>query len=234
MKAFVLAAGLGTRLRPLTDSTPKCLITVGGRSLLDIWLDALARIGVDEVLVNTHHLSEDVAAHVAVRSDLPPRVRLVHEHVLLGSAGTLRANEEFVRSEDMFLAINADNLTDVDLQHLVDAHSRGATLATIAVFESDRPSECGVVEVQDGVVVGFEEKPTAPRSNLANAGIYAFHPDVIELVSGPYPLDIGYHLLPRLVGAAKAWPLGHAYLADIGTPAALERARREWEGIEQP
>jgi mannose-1-phosphate guanylyltransferase len=234
MKAVVLAAGLGTRLRPLTDTTPKCLIGVRGRTLLDIWLDALARVGADEVLVNAHHLSEQVEAHVALRWGRPPRVRLVHEPVLLGSAGTLRANEDFVRGEDMFLTINADNLTDFDLQHLVDAHRDGAALATITVFESDRPSECGVVDVRDGVVVGFEEKPTAPRSNLANAGMYAFHPDVIDLIRGPDPLDVGYDLLPRLIHRARAVALGDAYLADIGTPAALERARLEWEGSQKP
>ena len=86
MKAFLLAGGLGTRLRPITDPTPKCLVEVGGRSLLDIWLDAFAKAGVEEVLVNTHHLAELVTGRVAERIT-PPVVRLSHEPVLLGSAG---------------------------------------------------------------------------------------------------------------------------------------------------
>lgn len=230
MKAVLLAAGLGTRLRPLTDSTPKCLIEVAGQTLLDIWLDALARVGADDVLVNTHHLSEQVEAHVALRNGARPRVRTVHEPELLGSAGTLLANRDFLQGEDMFLAINADNLTDFDLGDLVDAHRTSDAMATITVFRTPRPSECGIVEVHDGLVTGFEEKPANPRSDLANAGMYAFRPEVLDLVDGPPPRDIGFHLLPLLVGRARAVSVRDAYFADIGTQEALERARLEWQG----
>ena len=230
MRAVLLAAGLGTRLSPLTDATPKCLVQVAGRALLDIWLDALAAVGVDEVLVNTHHLSGQVEAHVALRDDVPPRVRTVHEPELLGSAGTLWANRRLLDHDEMFLAVNADNLTDFDLRDLVDAHRAGGAMATIAVFRTPRPAQCGIVEVVDGLVSGFEEKPSNPRSNLANAGMYAFHPDVLALIEGPPPCDIGYHLLPKLVGRARAVDVGDAYLADIGTTEALESARHDWRG----
>lgn len=229
MKAFLLAAGLGTRLRPLTDTVPKCLVEVGGRTMLDLWLDALTGAGVDEVLVNTHHLAEQVEAHVASRG-APPTVRLSHEPVLLGSAGTLMANRRLVDDEDMFLVVNADNLTDFDLSLLIDAHRSGDTVATLCVFRSSRPSECGIVEVSDGRVVGFVEKPAHPRGNLANAGLYAFSPRVIDDITDPLPCDIGFHLLPRLVGRARAVELGSASFLDIGTPAALARARGELEG----
>src|SRR5262245_46015081 len=229
MKAFLLAAGLGTRLRPITDSTPKCLLRIGGSPLLDIWLDALARSGVDEVLVNTHHLAHLVRAHVAARSGRPV-VHLVEEPELLGSAGTLRANRDFVAAEEMFLAINADNLTDFDLNVLIDAHRSGGRIATLTLFRAARPSECGIVEVSDGLVVDYVEKPAHPSSDLANAGIYAFHPSVLEEIGEPMPIDIGYHLLPRLVGRASAVAMNGSYFIDIGTPPALRRATDEWEG----
>lgn len=230
MKAVLLAAGLGTRLRPLTNSTPKCLIEVAGRALLDIWLDSLARVGVNEVLVNSHYLSERVVAHLARRDGSPPEVRVAHEPDLLGSAGTLLANRDFLSGEDMFLALNADNLTDFDLHELVRAHEKGGSLATIAVFQTPRPSECGIVEVRGDLITSFEEKPARPRSDLANAGMYAFRPDVLDLIEGGGPRDIGYDLLPRLVGQARAVSIGSVYFADIGTPEALERARHEWQG----
>jgi len=234
MRAFLLAAGRGTRLRPLTDTTPKCLVEVGGRSLLDIWLDALGKAGVHEVLVNTHHLAAQVEAHVARRSTAPA-VRLSYEPELLGSAGTLVANRDFVADDDMFLVINADNLTDFDLGLLVDAHRAAATLATLCVFRAPRPSECGIVEVAaDGRIVGFVEKPADPPSDLANAGIYAFHPRVLDEIPEPLPRDIGFDLLPRLVGRASAVALDDCYFLDIGSPAALERARDEWEGRAVP
>jgi len=232
MKAFLLAAGLGTRLRPLTDSTPKCMLPIDGRPLLDIWLDALAKAGVHEVLVNLHHLAGVVRAHVAARGG-PPAVRLVEEPRLLGSAGTLLANRDFVAGEEMFLAVYADNLTDFDLDVLVSAHRahrRGGAVATLTLFHAPRPSECGIVDVEDGRVVGFVEKPAQPRGDLANAGMYALHPSVLDLIDGPPPRDIGYHLLPRLVGRAWAVNLDDSYFIDIGTPAALERARVEWQG----
>jgi mannose-1-phosphate guanylyltransferase len=218
------------RLRPITDDTPKCLISVGGQPLLDIWLDALWKAGVDEVLVNTHHLAVQVEAHVAGRA-APPAVRLSHEPQLLGSAGTLLANRDFVADEDMFLVINADNLTDFDLRRLVDAHRARGPVATLTLFHAHRPSECGIVEVSaDGRVVGFEEKPAAPRSDLANAGMYAFDPAVLDEIREPLPRDIGFDLLPRLVGRARAIALDDCYFLDIGTPATLARARDDWEG----
>lgn len=233
MKAFLLAAGLGTRLRPITDITPKCLLDIGGRPLLDIWLDALAKVGVDEVLVNTHHHAGQVEAYVATRSTAP-EVRLFHEPELLGSAGTLRANRQFVAGERMFLAVNADNLTDFDLGLLVDAHRRASPIATLTVFRAAAPAQCGIVDVApDGRVVGFVEKPDEPPGDLANAGMYAFSPAVIDEIEDPPPRDIGFDLLPRLVGRARAVPIEDAYFLDIGTPAALANARDRW-GRELP
>lgn len=229
MKAFLLAAGLGTRLRPLTDRTPKCLLRIGNRTLLDIWLDELARVGVDEVLLNTHHLAALVREHVARRTG-GPTVRLAYEPALLGSAGTLVANRGFVEGEDMFLAVNADNLTDFDLELLVDEHRAGGAIATLTLFHAPDPRACGIVEVGgDGRMTGFVEKPADPPGDLANAGVYAFSPAVLDLVAEPLPRDIGFDLLPRLVGRARALDMGRAYFIDIGTPAALARARDEWQ-----
>ena len=227
MKAFLLAAGLGTRLRPITDSTPKCLVTVGGRSMLDIWLDALVEAGVTEVLLNAHHLADQVQAHVACRVGAPD-VHVVVEPELLGSAGTLRANRDFVLGEDMFLAINADNLTDFDLGVLIDAHRASRAIATLSLFRAPDPTQVGVVEVDAGMVVGFEEKPAHPRGDMANAGIYAFAPAVVDEITGPDPRDIGFHLLPRLIGRARAVVLNGSYFIDIGTSEALRRARNDW------
>ena len=227
MKAFLLAAGVGSRLRPLTDATPKCLITVGGRPMLDIWLEQLAAAGVDEVLVNLHHLADQVMAHLAA-ADPPVTVRTVHEPTLLGSAGTLLANRGFVAREEVFLAVNADNLTDFDLRVLVDAQRASGALATLALYRAPDPRTSGVVELADDGVSTFEEKPEHPRSDLANAGLYAFTPGVIDLVRPPLPRDIGYHLLPQLVRRARGLSIGDAYFADIGTAEALDQARREW------
>jgi mannose-1-phosphate guanylyltransferase len=226
VKAFLLAAGVGSRLRPITDVTPKCMLTVGDRPMLDIWLDALRRAGVDEVLVNLHHLPDVVSRHLAART-APPAVRTFFEPDLLGSAGTLVANRRWVEGEELFLACYADNLTDFDLRTLIDAHREHGPVATLTVFHSERPSAGGVVELDAaGRVTGFVEKPREPVSDLTNAGMYAFHPAVLDEIDGMLPRDIGYDLLPRLVGRARA-VLVEGYFRDVGTPDAYRRAREE-------
>ena len=228
MKAFLLAAGVGSRLRPLTDHTPKCLLPIGDTPLLDIWLDALHRAGVDEVLVNLHHLPELVLQHLKTWTGSPV-IRTALEIDLLGSAGTLRRHRDWVKDEEFFLAFNADNLTDFDVRQLIAFHQSGNAEATLTVFRAANPSQCGVVDVDaSGLVTGFAEKPTAPVSDLANAGMYAFNPSVIRELDDRKPSDIGYQLLPRLIGRARALPLDN-YFCDIGTPAAYEQAVREWQ-----
>jgi mannose-1-phosphate guanylyltransferase len=226
MKAFLLAAGVGSRLRPITDTIPKCMLPVGGQPLLGIWLDAFERAGVDEVLVNLHHLPDVVRRHLDARVGLPA-VRTFFEPELLGSAGTLAANRAWVDGEEMFLVCNADNLTDFDLRSLVETHRAHGAIATLTVFHSDRPSAGGVVELDAaGTVVGFTEKPSRPVSDLVNAGMYAFHPNLLDEIGEP-PSDIGYDLLPRLVGRAKAIPV-EGYFRDVGTVDAYQRVQREW------
>lgn len=230
MKAFLLAAGLGSRLRPLTNDVPKCMVPIDGRPMLDIWLDALDGAGVDEVLVNLHYLPEIVSAHIASRVG-PPVVRTFFEPELLGSAGTLIANREWVAEEEFFLVCYADNLTDFDLTTLVDAQRQRAGIATWSVFRSENPRAGGVVELDGaGRVIGFVEKPSEPVSDLTNAGMYAFQPSVLAEIAAKMPCDIGYDLLPRLVGRSYAVQV-EGYFRDIGTIDAYHRARKEWPAV---
>jgi mannose-1-phosphate guanylyltransferase len=227
MKAFLLAAGVGSRLRPITDTIPKCMLAFDGRPLLDIWLDAFDRAGVDEVLINLHHLPDVVTGHLAQRAG-PPVVHTFYERELLGSAGTLRANRQWVDGEEFFLACNADNLTDFDLRSLIDAHSGHREAATLTVFHSPNPSAGGVVELDgDGMVTSFVEKPSEPASDLVNAGMYALHPGLLDEIGAVPPQDIGYDLLPRLVGRARA-VLVEGFFRDIGTAGTYRRAGEEW------
>ncbi len=203
------------------------MLVIEDRPLLDIWLDAFDRAGVHEVLVNLHHLPDAVRGHLAARA-APPAVRSFFEPELLGCAGTLLANRRWVDGEEFFLACYADNLTDFDLRSLIGIHRDHDAIATLAVFHSQQPSAGGVVELDAvGRVIGFVEKPSEPVSDLTNAGMYAFHPSVLDEIDGEPPNDIGYDLLPRLVGRARAVPV-EGYFRDIGSTDAYRRAREEW------
>jgi len=215
MKAIILAAGLGTRLRPITLTTPKCLVPINGVPLLELWLRDCERAGVDAVLVNTHHLAERVEEFVAARRGVP--VTLAYEPTLLGSAGTIAANWSFVDGGESFLVVYADNLTTFRLSELVAFHATHDQIASIALFRSPNPSACGVVEMDGtGLVTGFWEKPANPRGNLANAGLYVFRRAVRPYLPAAVPADVGGLLMPALVGHAKGLPIS-GYFVDIGT-----------------
>jgi mannose-1-phosphate guanylyltransferase len=172
VKAFLLAAGEGRRLRPLTDALPKCLVPIRGTPLLAIWIELLQQHGVSDVLINGHYLHQRVVEFVsALRTG--PRVVLTHEDELLGSAGTVLTNRAFVDGESAFLILYADNLTNIDLTAMAAAHQARGTAMTIGVSATDKPTEKGTVVVNAaGRVVEFAEKAPQPKSNLANAGVY--------------------------------------------------------------
>jgi mannose-1-phosphate guanylyltransferase len=224
-KAFLLAAGLGTRLKPLTDAVPKCLVPVGGRPLLHWWLRVCAGLGVREVLINTHHLAPQVVDFVRAEKT-PLAVSLSHEETLLGSAGTVRANRAFVAGERDFWIFYADTLIGADLRPLADLHrARGADL-TLGLFHSADPRSGGVVELgEGGRVLSFEEKPAAPKSDLVAAGAYVAGPALLKALDAPGS-DLSRDAYPKLMGNARGFVLDP--VIDLGTPESYARAQREW------
>lgn len=225
-RAVLLAAGLGTRLRPISDTLPKCLVPVCGRPLLSYWFDALERAGIHEVLINTHHLVDQVRSYL---EQLPPRFRVTeaHEPELLGSAGTLRANADWLRAGETAVVIYADNLSNLDLEELVGHHLRHDPPITMALFRTPHPTQCGIVELDaEGRVLGFEEKPARPRGDLANAGIYALgHGAWAEIAAGD-AFDLAYDVLPSFVGRMRGF-VHEGYHRDIRDVDALQRAQLE-------
>jgi len=224
-KAFLLAAGLGTRLKPLTDATPKCLIPVGGRPLLHWWLEICARLGVREVLLNTHHHADQVRAFAAARAG-GPAVTLFHEEKLLGSAGTIAANKNFVAGERDYWIFYADTLIGGDLRVLSDLHrARGADL-TLGLFRSPDPKSGGVVELSpDGRILSFEEKPARPKSDLVAAGAYVAGPALLDVLPAGTG-DLSRDVFPRLMGRACGAVLDP--VIDLGTPESYAKAREQW------
>jgi mannose-1-phosphate guanylyltransferase len=229
MKAFLLAGGHGTRLRPLTDSVPKCLVPICGRPLLDIWLDLCARSGITEVLINLHAHSRLIEQHVS-RSGSPVNVRIVREDQLLGSAGTLAANRAWIGSGSAFWIFYSDVLTNTNLRRMSEFHSRHDGIATLGLYQVPDPSRCGVaVTDSTGLITEFEEKPQAPRSDWVFSGLMMADRRLFDLIPPCVPADIAFHVLPRLLGNMRAYPITD-YLLDIGTLPNYQEAQITWPG----
>ena len=233
MKAFILAAGNGERLRPLTDTIPKCLVPIQGTPLLSIWLDLCQRHGIDEVLVNTHAHCDVVQSYLKQHRGRI-HVHVTEEEVLLGSAGTLLANRNWVRCEREFWVFYGDVLTNMDLTRMLEFHHRKNHIATIGVYEVPNPKQCGIVTVdQEGRVQKFTEKPVNPSGSLAFSGVMLATPEIFTVMPHKIPADIGFDVLPNVVGKMAAYPISE-YLVDIGAPISYQHAQLTWPGVDVP
>lgn len=230
MKAFLLAAGVGSRLRPITNKIPKCLVPINGKPLLYYWLKLFEKSGIDEVLINLHHLP-DVVIEYLEHNSFDLAIHTVFEETLLGSAGTVRNNFDFVYRDDAFLICYADNLTTIQLQKMIDFHLANHPIVTLGLFQTNNPHHCGIAEIGEAnTVIDFEEKPLQPRSSLASSGIYVCNPEIIHYLPRKIPSDLGYDVLPLLVGDMKGFFI-EDYFIDIGTTENYERAQREFKAV---
>lgn len=223
MKAILLAGGFGTRLRPLTINTPKCLVEIAGKPLLYHWVKNLVAIGISEILVNTHYLAEQVEQFIH-ESEFAEFVWIAHEEVLLGTAGTLISNAKFV-GRDECLLIHADNYTDADLGSFLKSHMNRPSqcLFTMMVFRTTTPERCGIVKIDhDGVVVKYDEKSFLQNGNLANGAIYALSAGFVENLNSEQ--DFSTEVIPQFLGRIFTSEIQGEFF-DIGTPENLNLAR---------
>ncbi len=228
LRALLLAAGLGTRLRPITLYTPKCLVPISREPLLGRWFRALDAIGCEAALVNTHYLAAQVNEFVKSSVTKSMRIEIVHEQSLLGTAGTLLANRKFFMNATGLL-IHADNITNADLTLLLEAHRHRSSksLLTMLTFTTENPSSCGIVEKNsDGLMTAFHEKVARPPGNCANGALYLFEPSLFDFLDdlGPELTDFSTQVLPNLVGRVQTFHTNEPYM-DIGTPEALRKAQ---------
>jgi NDP-sugar pyrophosphorylase family protein len=225
MKAMVMAAGLGTRLRPLTDFLPKPMMPIANRPVLHHLLNLLARHDVRDVGINLHVNPEMLRAYFGDGSALGISIRWSHEPELLGTAGGTKKLEDFWGGETI-LVTSGDGLHDIDVTALLGHHRRTGALATLAVKPVDDPSAYGVVILdRETRIRGFQEKPRPEdaRSNLANCGVYVIEPELLERIPPDTFVDFGQDIWPSLVAAGE--PI-HAYTTmaywnDVGDLDAL-------------
>jgi NDP-sugar pyrophosphorylase family protein len=238
MKAMILAAGLGTRLRPLTDTRPKALVEVCGRTLLEITLARLRDVGVADVIVNVHHFADQVVAYLHKSKNFGMRVQLSREDdLLLDTGGGLKqASWFFEKDPAPFLVHNVDVLSDIDLRRLLSDHNEAGALATVAVQK--RHGARQLLFGQDLQLCGRQkvhgEKPEIVRDcalpePLAFCGIHVISPRLLQLWKEDGAFSIVDTYL-RLAGAGEkvlGFRADQYYWRDLGKPDSLKQAAQD-------
>jgi mannose-1-phosphate guanylyltransferase len=228
MRAILLAAGLGTRLRPITDTIPKCLVPINNKPLLQIWLERLTESDIGPFLINTHYLPEQVEKFIE-ESGYSSQVKLVRELELLGTARTLITNLDFFKDEDGLL-VHADNYCLADFNDFIEAHKRRPLkcLMTMMTFRTDKPSLCGIVELnRDGIVIEFHEKVNNPPNNLANGAVYIVSKDMVNMLKNNFKgfSDFSTEVLPLILGRIFSHETKNQFI-DIGTLENYNKANQ--------
>lgn len=230
MKAFILAAGEGTRLRPLTLTRPKPMVPMGDKPLLEHTIAWLRHHDITEIAINLHYLPETITSHFGDGSAFGVRLTYSFERELLGTAGGCKALEAFL--DEPFTVVYGDLLTNLDLGPVIAVHQERDAAVTVVLYRVANPWECGLVEMDDtGRITRFVEKPPRDQvfTDLANAGVYIMEPCVLARIPEGQFYDFGHDLFPRLL--AEGVPLygqpTDDYLLDIGDHDKYARAQRD-------
>jgi len=241
MKAMILAAGLGTRLRPLTDDRPKALVTVAGRTLLEMTLSRLRSFGVSEVIVNAHHFAEQIVDYLEANRNFGMRIEVSREDVLRDTGGGLKNAAWFfleagADSAEPFLVHNVDVLSTVDLAGMVRFHAEHDALATLAV--QDRETSRYLLFDEQGQLCGRRAAnvadpeficPTQQVRALAFSGIHVLSPRIFSKFQeeGAFSIIDAYLRLAALGEKILAFRADDFYWRDLGRPENLNEAARD-------
>lgn len=231
VKAIILSAGEGTRLRPLTDTCPKPMLKICGKPLLEHTINTLRFSGIREIAINLYSHYETVINFFGDGRNWDVRIQYSIEQELLGTAGALNYFRDFF--DDTFVVWYGDVLSKTDITKMLAFHKEMKGIATIGLYKVDNPTECGIVEVKDNnKIIRFIEKPESHEvfTDLANAGIYVMEPSILSYIPEQEIYDFGKDLFPKLLRDGKAmygFPITD-YLIDIGTKEKYAKAQRDF------
>ncbi len=243
MKAMILAAGLGTRLRPLTDDRPKALVEVAGRTLLEITLSRLRTFGVREVIINVHHFADMVVDYLKANDNFGMRVEVSREEALLDTGGGLKKAAHFFlddpsRSDEPFILHNVDVISTIDLQRMMKFHREHGALATLAVQERETSryllfNKEG--ELRGRVTARDREaglmQPAAQAHALAFSGIHVISPRIFSRMTedGAFSIIDCYLRLAAEGEKIIAFLADEYYWRDLGRPENVARVEQDFK-----
>ncbi len=227
---MILAAGRGERLRPLTNTTPKPLVSVGGKPLIEYAIDSVRRAGIDEVVINLHHLGEQIRDHVGDGSRFGVRVHYSQEDILQDTGGGIRDARRYLDGST-FVTMNSDTIVDVDLKEIVRVHRASGAIATMLLRKDPRMESFGIIETEsDGRVGRFlgRARPGMqdPLEPWMYTGIQVLEPAVFRYLDHDGPFSITKLSYPAMLDAGEkiaGLPFDGAWIT-VGTPAELEQA----------
>jgi len=221
---MIMAAGVGTRLDPLTQKVPKPLVPVANRPIMDLILRHIKKFGITDVIANTHYLGDSIHDYFDQANDLGIELNYMYEDKLSGTAGGVKKCEWFFDPGETFVVVSGDALTDVDLDKLIKKHKSSGAIATMALkrIPLSDVSHFGVVIIDDNSrVVEFQEKPkiSEAKSNFVNTGIYIFETEIFEYIPENQFYDFAKNVFPAIMASDKflsAYVIDE-YWSDIGT-----------------
>lgn len=232
-KAMVMAAGVGSRLDPLTQYIPKPLVPVANRPVMDILFERLKEIGIEDVIANTYYLSEKIVSHYE-KNNLGINFNYVCEKELSGTAGGVKKCQFFFDEGQDFIILSADGLSNADLQAGIDAHKKSGAIATIGIKkieEEEIPNFGVVVTDKKGFIVEFQEKPAIKdaKSNCINTGIYIFNYRIFDYIPENTFYDFAKNVFPSLMNAGEKINtfVVEEYWSDIGTLAQYVQSTKD-------
>ena len=221
---MVMAAGVGSRLDPLTQKIPKPLVPVLNKPVMDILLQKLKDYGVEKVIANTHYLAEQIQNRYTKNSPVDIHFDYIHEETLSGTAGGVKKCEFFFDDVEDFIVVSADGLHDADLDKIVKSHKESGCIATMAISAVDHAEVCHfgvVVPTKEHYVSEFQEKPSIEeaKSNYINTGIYVFNKRIFDFIPKGEKYDFAKNVFPRLLEAGEKINTYriYSYWSDIGT-----------------
>ena len=220
MIAMILAAGVGTRLSPLTLFMPKPMVPISNKPVMEHIIDLLAQHQVKTIVANLHYLPDQIESYFGNGQRWGVNLTYSLERDLLGTAGAVKRVEDIF--DDTFFVLMGDAITDLDLTAMLAFHRQQKALVSIALHQVDDPSRFGVVQIDgQGKILGFQEKPKAEEalSNLVSMGVYILEPEVLQLIPAETVFDFGHQLFPLLL--QKGLPFygfqSECYWSDVGS-----------------
>ncbi len=226
-KAMVLAAGLGTRLRPLTDLISKPMAPIVNKPVMEHIIELLKKHGYTDIVCNLHYYPEAIKNYFGDGAKWGMNISYSYEEVLMGTAGGVKNVEGFFEGKT-FLVISGDALTDINLTEVVEFHKQKGGIATLVLTQVDEPSQfCVIILDKNKKIVGFQEKPLPgeEKSNLANSGIYVFEPEIFNYIPEKKFYDFGKNVFPDLLEKNIAYYgfTHNQYWNDVGSLEEYQR-----------